>query len=244
MKLSRILLLSLLPAVSAFAQVPAPALNTLTAEETAAGFKLLFDGTPKGIGFKGIQKSDFLHAGWKIVDGALTLDKTIKESGKVTGGDLTTMESFVDFEFAFEWKGVVSGNSGVMYFLKSLIGKPQGNEFQLIDDTHHPEGLKGGPIRRTGALSGVLPPNDEKKFEVEGWNKGRIVVQGNKVEHWINDAKVLEYEVGSPAMQQALKAAKLPLGFAAKTRSPVVLLDQGEMISFRNLKVRVIKPGA
>jgi hypothetical protein len=241
-KFSRVLLLSLLSIVSAVAE-EAPKPNTLTPEETAAGFKLLFDGTPKVLAFRGVQKSDFLHAGWKIVDGALSLEKPIRESGKVTGGDLMTAESYTDFEFWFDWKGSVSGNSGVMYFVKSTIGKPQGSEFQIIDDTHHPEGLKGGPIRRTGALNGVFPPNDKKTIDVQGWNKGRLVVQGNHVEHWVNDEKVLEYEIGSPAMLQAVKAAKLPMGFGAKTRSPIVLLDQGDDIAFRNLKIKVLKPG-
>jgi hypothetical protein len=244
-KFPRLLLLSLVSIISAAAQ-EAPPPNTLTPEETAAGFKLLFDGTPKLLAFRGVQKSNFLQGGWKIVDGTLSLEKTISQSGKVTGGDLMTAESYTDFEFWFDWKEGVSGNSGVMYFVKSTLGgKPQGSEFQIIDDTHHPEGLKGGPIRRTGALNGVLPPNDKKTVDVSGWNKGRLVVQGNHVEHWVNDEKVLEYEAGSPAFLQAVKASalRLPASFGAKTRSPILLLDQGEEIAFRNLKIKVTAPG-
>jgi hypothetical protein len=240
-KFSRIVLVSVLSIFSAAAQ-EAPAPNTLSPEETTAGFKLLFDGTSKLLAFRGVQKSNFLQGGWKIVDGTLSLEKSISQSGRVTGGDLMTAESYTDFEFWFDWKEGVSGNSGVMYFVKSTLGgKPQGSEFQIIDDTHHPEGLKGGPIRRTGALNGVLPPNDKKTIEVSGWNKGRLVVQGNHVEHWVNDEKVLEYEAGSPAFVQAVKASalKLPATFGAKARSPILLLDQGEEIAFRNLKIKV-----
>lgn len=237
------LLLTFLLAAAACAQEAKP--NTLTEEEKAAGFKLLFDGTPKGIALRGVQKSNFLSSGWKIIDDALTMEKTIDQSGKVTGGDLATAENFVDFEFHFEWKQGVSGNSGILYNAKSLLGgKPQGCEFQIIDDTHHPEGLKGGPLRRTGALNGVLPCNDKKVIEVTGWNKGRIIVANLHVEHWVNDEKVLEYEIGSAALQQAVKTSPLrpPLTYAAKARGPVVLLDQGENIAFRNLKLKVTRP--
>jgi len=217
--------------------------NTLSAEEKEAGYRLLFDGTR--LAFKGVEKSNFLQSGWKVEGGALSLTKTIQQSGKVTGGDLATLESYVDFDFLFEWKIGVSGNSGVLYFAKTSLGsKPTGNEFQLIDDVHHPDGLKGGPIRRSGALYGILPPSDAKKLNATDWNKGRLLVQGNHVEHWINDEKVLEYEIGSPAFQQAVKASalKLPMGFGAKVRGPILLLDEGEEVSFRNLKIKV--PGA
>ena len=239
------LLLCLLLAGRAFAEEGGLVLNHLTDEEKATGFKLLFDGTPKGLFFKGVQKTDFLKAGWKIEKGVLVLEKSIDQSGKVTGGDLATVDNFVDFEFRFEWMLAVSGNSGVLYNVKSTLGgKPQGSEFQIIDDTHHPEGLKGGPLRRTGALNGVLPPNDKKTIDVMGWNKGSILVQGNHVEHWVNDELVLEYEIGSPAMQKAINAAnpRLPFGFGAKARGPILLLDQGENVSFRNLRLRIIRP--
>ncbi len=240
----RILLLSLALAAALQAQTPP---NTLTAEERAAGYKLLFDGTPKLLAFRGVQKSDFLHAGWKIEDGALTLFKSVQQSGKITGGDLCTMEAYWDFDFLFEWKTGVSGRSGVLYFARSMLGSaPMGNEFQIIDDVHHPDGLKGGPIRRTGALYGVFPPSDKKQLHANDWNSGRLLVQGAHVEHWINGEKVLEYELGSPAYIQAVRASalKLPMSYGAKSRSPILLLDKGEDIQFRNLKITPLLPAA
>jgi hypothetical protein len=219
--------------------------NTLSANEQAAGWKLLFDGKAP-IGLRGWEKPDFLKAGWKIQDGALYLSKTIDQTGKMTGGDLISTEAYTDFEFSFEYLLSVSGDSGVLYFARAMLGqKPTGCEFQLIDDTHHPDGLKGGPIRRTGALYGVLPPNESTRINPMGWNSGRIVVQGAHVEHWVNGDKVLEYELGSPAFVQAIRASKLRLSpsFGTKSKSPIVLLDQGEEVSFRNLKIRALSPG-
>jgi len=222
--------------------------NFITPEEEAEGWKLLFDGM-KLTGFRGLEKPDFMLAGWKIVDGALVLAKTIDQSGKVTGGSLATVQQYGNFEFSFEWKLSVSGSSGVLYGAHAGFGmKPYGYQFQLIDDMHHPDGLKGGPIRRTGALYGILPPGENKKINSDGWNTGRILVQDSHVEHWVNNEKVLTYEYGSPRLSQAVSAAvrtgvlRVGPGFGMKTVGPIILLDKGEEVSFRSLKIRV--PGA
>ncbi len=230
-------LLACTAGLALIAHSPLHGQSTTGADSTP--WKVLFDG--KTItGLKGVQKTDFLRAGWSITDGALVLNKKIKDSGKLTGGDLATADAFTDFEFSFEWKLAVSGDSGVIYFNRSGMGqRPAGNEFQLIDDVRNPDGLKGGPPKRTGALYGILPPNDKKQLKDGEWNEGLLRVQGSHVEHWINGEKVLEYTLG-PDLQKAAAAAKakVPTGFGTKTKSPVILLDQGEEVSFRNLRIR------
>lgn len=218
-------------------------LNSLTAAEQAAGWKLLFDGK-SAAAFRGVKNPDFLKAGWKIEDGALICEKEVKQMGRITGGDLVTAETFTDFEFSFEWRAGVAGNSGVLYFARAgFAQKSAGHEYQLIDDTHHPDGLKGGPIKRTGALYSILPPGEDKKYHTPPqWNVSRIVVLGNHVEHWLNGDKVLEYNLGTPEFQRAVLAsrARVAPGFGTKIRAPLVLLDEGDDIAFRNLKVRAL----
>jgi hypothetical protein len=204
------------------------------------GWTVLFDGKTVN-GLRGLQKPDFLKSGWKIENGALTLSKEIKQGGKQTGGDLVTAAFFVDFEFVFEWKNSVSGNSGVVYFARTLGGKVNGHEYQIIDDMRHPDGLKGGPLKRTAALYGILPPAENKILaDADAWNEGRIVVAGNHVEHWLNGAKVLDYELGSAALLQAVRASRVKVHpqFGFKIRTSIVLLDEGDEVSFRNLRIR------
>jgi len=227
------------------ARVVADGENTLTAAEQAAGWKLLFDGKTVP-GLRGLKSADFLKTGWKIEDGTLICPKEIKQMGKITGGDLCTVETFTDFEFSFEWRTGVAGNSGVMYLARAgFMQKASGLEYQLIDDTHHPDGLKGGPVRRTGALYGILPPAEDKKYNMPPqWNESRIIVDGNHVEHWLNGAKVLEYTLGSPELMRAATAnrARVAPGFGTKFKAPIVLLDEGDEIAFRNLKIRALTP--
>lgn len=222
--------------------------NTLSDMEKAEGWKLLFDG--KAVpGFQGLQKRDFLSQGWVIQKGELTLPKTVRQSGKPTGGDLVSSEQFTDFEFKFDFRLTASALTGVLYFARGGMGqKPTGHEYQIIDDVHHPEGLKGGPLFRTGALYGVLPQKAgmnvlmNERPDEEQWNTGMISVLGNHVEHWLNGQKVLEYECGSPALAQAVRAnkAKVHALFGTKIKSSLAILDKGEEVAFRNLKVRTI----
>jgi len=220
------------------------AANALTAEEVKEGWKLLFDG--KSVpGWRGLKNREFLKAGWKIENGMLMLHKEINQMGEVTGGDLITAEQFGDFEFSFQWKLGVSTNSGVMYFARGGTGgaRVSGCEYQLIDDVHHPDGLKGGPIKRTGALYGVLPPDETRKKlnEAGQWNAGKIRVQGAHVEHWLNGEKLLEFDLASRPLQEAIKQAviKLPQGFGMyKFKTALVILDDGDEIALRGLKAR------
>ena len=225
-------------------ETPSP-IYTLTEEEKAEGWKLLFDGK-NNYGLRGLTHNDWINKGWKIGERAtIFCEKGFKNMGQVTGGHLITAEQFLDFEFVFEWKLSVSGKSGIMYFASGTREKPIGFTYSIIDDTHHPDGLKGGPIKRSGALYGMLPPADHKKLEEPGqWNKGRIVVQGNHVEHWLNGAKVLQFELGAPQLQQAIGAyvketdAKVGPMFGRKFKTALVILDEGEEVEFRNLRVR------
>jgi len=229
--------------------------NILTVDEKAVGWKLLFDGT-KLTGLRAAKSGDPLKSGWVVEDRALKLSKKVSEMGRITGGPLMTNDLFVDFDFRFEFKLSVSGASGVAYFFQDTPGNvrpPAGHEFQITDDVHNPVSLRGGPLRRTGALDGVVAagPNaqllsaDPQNGIMEPpWNRCRILVKGNHVEHWLNDELVVEYELGSADLKQAVVThkAKVPLTFGTKMRTHIALVDEGLEVSFRNLKILPLAP--
>jgi hypothetical protein len=223
--------------------------NKLTDAEVREGWKLLFDGKAL-IGLRSQKSPDPLKSGWKIDRNSLLLPKEIKDTDKVTGGDLIATLFYDDFEFRFDFRLSASADTGVLYFARAVMGqKPTGHEYQIIDDVHNPDGLKGGEIKRTGALYGILPRTDgtfvrmAERWNEEHWNHGRIVVQGRHVEHWLNDQKCLEYDLGPGLIKAAAAAkAKVPAGFGNKVKSPIVLLDQGKEVAFRNMKIRPLAP--
>jgi len=227
--------------------------NTLSAEEQAQGWRLLFDGR-RVYGMRGVQRSDPLAAGWKIAKGELNLPKEVKDMDRMTGGDLITTDQYWDFEFRFEWKATVSADSGIRYMLSEAASQtPAGLEYQIIDDVHNSTGLKGGPLRRSGALDNLIPAGANARLRSadplnnvgDPWNEGRIVVQGNHVEHWLNGDKVVEFDLGPQLRRQAeAKKMRVPVAFGLKNRTRICILDQGTEVAFRNLKIRPVVPQA
>ena len=194
--------------------------NTLSDFEKADGWRLLFDGkTTKG---------------WTIVDGALHHEK----GGG--GGDIVTAEHFENFELAWEWKIGPVGNSGLKYNLVDP-NKAVGFEYQMIDDEKHPDGVRGGSLHQTAALYDIIAPSAEGKANPVGaWNKSRVVLRGNHLEHWVNRVKTVEVELGSESLKAAIAKSKFKSvpNFGVKTKSPILLQDHGDEVSVRNIKIR------
>ena len=208
------------------AQSPA----SLTAAEKAAGWKLLFDGTSLA-GWKG-YKTATVPTGWTAADGVLT------RSG--TGGDLLTAEQYGDFEMRFEWKVPEKGNSGIIYRIAETEQYPwqTGPEFQVLHNQGHADGKN--PITSAGSNYAVNPPVKDVTKPVGEWNEGRLVVQGNHVEHWLNGVKVVEYEIGSADWEARVKASKFAkvANYGRMKRGYIALQDHGDAVSFRNLKIK------
>lgn len=230
--------------------------NRLTAAERAAGWRLLFDGTTLK-GWRGLGRDTVPTAHWKVVDGAIqkVASGTVPhapDGQPLAGGDLMTDAAYQDFEFAWEWKISPGGNSGVKYNVSEELSTTleprnaaKGFEYQVLDDDRHADGKL--PSHRAGALYELVPPNAEKRLRPVGeWNRSRLVFRGTRGEHWLNGARVVEYELGSPQMRAALAASKYRVipWFAERRRGHVVLQDHGDAAWFRDLKIRELGAGA
>ncbi len=116
---------------------------------------------------------------------------------------------------------------------------PIGFEFQLIDDDRNPD-ARISPKRVTGALYDILAPVKRPVRPAGQYNRGRILVRGNHVEHWINGVKVLEYEFGGQALKNGIAASKFkPMeGFGIKRPGHIDLQDHDTEVWFRNIRIR------
>jgi hypothetical protein len=228
------------------AQEPPP--NSLSPTEKQQGWKLLFDGKTLN-GWRAYRPSKS-GKHWVVEDNCL---KNPKGTGRpeTGGGEILTTEQFTDFDFRFEWRIAPGGNSGVIYFVKERLGHPGprmfggddgtgpvGHEYQLLDDERHPDAQT--PSHRAGALYALIAPNAAKHLKPVGeFNASRILVQGKHVEHWLNGAKIVEYELQSPALSQLIAESKyktLP-GFGTKLKTAIQIQDHGDEIWFRNVKI-------
>lgn len=192
----------------------------------------LFDGRTTA-GWRGFGKPAFPEKGWIVKDGWLT---HVAQGG---GGDLITERTFTDFELRFEWRIAAGGNSGVKYFIDEARKAPIGHEYQIIDDAAHPD-AKIGPKRQTAALYDALPAQSPKVRPAGQINESAIRVKGDSVEHWLNGARVLQYQLGSPELAAAKAASKFKGEARWGTRfpTPILLQDHGDGIEFRNLRLR------
>ncbi len=221
-------LFSLVP--STFASEP----NTLTAEEQADGWRLLFDGkTTKG--WSDYPTGEPPAAGWAVEDGALH-----KKEGE-NGGNIISGDTYENFEFAWEWKLLEGGNNGVKYMITRERGEPVGHEYQMIDDIagHVPDEYSS-----VGSFYLVVKPRADKPVKPMGeWNSSRILVRGNHAEHWLNGMKVLEYECGSPEIMAQISETKFKKypGFGEKVAGYIMLTDHKDPCWYRNLKIRALE---
>jgi hypothetical protein len=215
----------------------AAAANRLTADEQAAGWRLLFDGQSTK-GWRGFAKPVGTINGWIVENGRLRHPASSGQDSKGTG-DIVTIATFNDFDLRFEWVISPGGNSGVKYLVVENRDGPIAHEYQVIDDAKHPDALIG-PHRSTGALYDVIAAPKNKPLKPAGQvNAGRILVNGNHVEHWLNGVKIVEYELGSSlrALKDKSKFKDVP-GWEDKLRGHILLQDHGDDVSFFNVKMR------
>ena len=145
-------------------------------------------------------KEPGLPAGWRVEGGVLSKD------GKVD--DLVTQDAFGNFELELEWKIGKAGNSGIFYrgtreYDHIYWSAP---EYQLLDDANTEDGKSrltaaGSDFALYGGPAGVVLPFDQ-------WNKTRLLVKGNHVEHWLNGKKVVEYDFNSADWKSRVAASK------------------------------------
>lgn len=211
--------------------------NSLTAAEKEAGWQLLFDGTSMEH-FRGFRK-DAVPEGWKVEDGAITL------AGK-GAGDIITKEQYEDFELSIDWKIAEGGNSGIFYHVSEDAAYANtynsGPEMQVLDDERHPDAKAGvNGNRQAGSLYDLIPLSTPAVKPAGEWNTARLVVKDNKVEHWLNDKKVVEYELGTPEWNSMIAKSKFATmkGFGAEKKGHIALQDHGDPVWFKNIKIRV-----
>lgn len=219
--------------------------NTLSAQEKANGVKLLWDGKTTQ-GWRGAHKKEFPKKGWEIKDGVLSVLASDGAESE-NGGDIVSQDLFGAFDLQFEFRLTEGANSGVKYFVTEREGNKGsaiGLEYQILDDERHPDAKEGVVGNRTIASLYDLIPSIKIKRDappIGAWNLGRIVVYpDNRIEHWLNGNKVVEYQRGTPIYNALVARSKYAkwenFGMAEKGR--ILLQDHGDEVSFRSIKIK------
>ena len=244
--------------------------NVLSAKEKAAGWKLLFDGetTSGWRGFRksdfptecwavadGILKRVKMDADreecgdivtpqqyenfefqldWKIEPGGNSGIKYLVVEDRPENWE----QAYLDYHLLSLKK---SGKTEPPERLKPERWKYMSMSFelQLIDDTQNAD-ARSSLDRITGALYDLMAPTQRSVISLMDFNTARIVVHGRHVEHWINGAKVIEFERESPGLQKLIVASKFKHldKFGTFSKGHIALQDHNSEVWFRNIKVR------
>jgi len=227
MRLATASLAVLILARAALAAEPPP--NTLTDEEKAAGWKLLFDGKTTD-GWRNYNKTT-IGPGWKVENGVLV-------RGSEKGGDIVTKDKYAAFELSLEYNISKGGNSGLIYHVEESSNPPwhTGPEVQIQD-------VGGSDKQKAGWVYQLYPSEVETTKPAGEWNQLKILITPEKCATWMNGKLYNEYVKGSKDWDEKVaksKFATLP-NFGKPTSGYICLQDHNNPVSFRNIKIRVIE---
>jgi hypothetical protein len=208
--------------------------SALSPPGSDSGFRDLFDGVSI-TGWHGYGGSDTAGR-WHVQDGVLAIDSSV--AGQA---DLVTDEEFENFELRLEWKISAGGNSGIMFNVAEIpeYSAPwhSGPEVQILDNGGHADSsLK----HRAGDLYDLLASNIDNSRPAGDWNESRLQVDNGLVRHWLNGVLVFEVQMWDEAWDELVAGSKfgsMP-GFGRYRSGRIVLQDHGDVVAFRNIRIR------
>jgi hypothetical protein len=203
-----------------FAEENAP--NTLSPQEQAEGFQLLFDG-------KALSPDIWQSAidSYPVEDGVVTCRK---------GGNLLTAKEYGDFVFRFEFQLPKGGNSGVglraespkkdaaYYGMESQILDNYAPQYQnLLPTQYHGSIYKIAASKRNAEKNDYLKPVGE-------WNSEEIIASGSRITVILNGETIVDTDIADVKANDhpGLHNAKGFVGF----------LGHGDPVKFRNIRIK------
>jgi hypothetical protein len=217
----------------AFAALIVAVLATLSGQAAQPQWVSLFDGQTiaQWRGYKMATVPD----SWRVEEGAITWTKG-------AAVDLVSREQYTNFEFEFDWKLPPGGNSGVMFRVTEDLDRTyhSGPEFQILHNAGHSDGKN--PMTSAGSNHSLHAPTKDMTKPVGEWNQGRLVVNGNHVEHWLNGEKIVDYDLHSPDWTKRLMASKFKdvPRYGREPKGHLVLQEHGSRIQYKNLRIKVL----
>lgn len=205
--------------------------NALTADETKAGWKLLFDGKTLE-GWRNFR-SQTIRPGWQVKDGEL------KCVDPHDAGDIITKEQFKWFELTLDFNLAKGSNSGVMFHVadSGMAAWHSGPEIQLYDHKFQ-EG-----VQTTGFLYELYPSTVDASKPGGEWNKLRIVIGPKLCFTEVNGVRYYEYVLGSDDFKARVAKSKFAnmRNFGKMGKGHIAIQGDHGVVSFRNIKIKPLE---
>ena len=203
--------------------------------------------------FNGVTLDGWKAASGNVPQGWIVEKGLLRLVDPENGDDLITTGSYDSFICTFEWRFGRSCNSGIKYKIERQNDQAWvGLEYQIQDDANVDDGKIND--RKIASLFDVLPAVNSSKTDdfpppttdapSGSFRRGKIIVAGSHVEHWIDDECVLSFEIGSDEWNAAKKDSKFKnqKNFGLVESSPILLQCHGYPVDFRNITLRKLIP--
>lgn len=201
-------------------------------------WQVLFNGKSTDA-WRGFRRDSFPTKCWAVENGTL---RTIAGCGRADGVDLISKETYQNFELKIEWLVAPGANSGIMYLVSEGENATwkTGPEMQVLDDEKHVDGRNS--ITSAGALYGLIAPANKKLRPVGKYNKVRIIVRNDHVVYRLNGKKILEFDLGSEALNTLIAQSKFKEfpRFAKNRQGHIALQYHGDDVWYRNIRIRAL----
>ena len=213
-----------------------------TLEIAEKEWDVIFDGSSNEA-LRGYGIEEFPEGVWYIENGALIANPD------TLNRDLISKARYKNFELEYEWAVDTGANSGVFFHVQENLAMEAGNgnspnwldnfEIQVLDDIHFPDTAK---IRSAGSLYDLIIPKNKVLMPIGQYNKAKLIHKNGHVKHWLNGARVLEFEIGSPEMTELLAQSKFNEnpGYHSDKEGHIMFQHHGQRVYYKNIRVREI----
>ncbi len=231
----------LLAACGSASKMSGDSTNTLGSQEKAEGWQMLFDGKTTN-GWHTYGKETVGQA-WKIRDGVLYFDTTRVNGKREGGGDITTNKEYENFHLKLEWKIAPGGNSGIIFLINEDTSKYKatyatGPEMQVIDNNGHADAKINK--HRAGDLYDLVASSKETVKPLSEWNLAEIKLDRGKLDLYLNGENIVSTSMTDDNWKTLVAGSKFKNwgGFAKFSKGKIALQDHGNMVSFRNIRIK------
>jgi len=173
------------------------------------------------------------------VDQGWTFDSDGTLHLKGRGGNIITRRHYCDFELWFDFRISEKGNSGVKYRVKKYGTSLLGCEYQVLDDSAFPK-LDRNHI--TASLYDIYEPmaKPTRVNPVGEFSTAKVLVQGNRIRHWVNGQLTIDVCAGSPGWNTHVQNSKFNKRdrFGQNRMGRIMLTDHNSEVWYRNVYIR------
>lgn len=199
-----------------------PIREDLTTKEKYGDFEMLFEWKVSPKGNSGVK--------YRLQDEVIIGPSSPKKAGS------RRFENMVNYELANH--SIARGTETPVEIYTV------GFEFQVIDNGGHADARRGAKYQ-AGALYDMIPASKPAEKPVGEFNQGRLVVKGDKIQHWLNgelvvDASLTDDGISSNAERRWGKDSPVYKLLTTRPvkRNVIALQHHGDPVWFRNLKIR------